>query len=121
MALLKIVNARNGSVLGDRIVQAEGFVGRLLGLLPKRALLQGEGLLLPNCRQIHMFGMRFPIDLIFVDGENQVLKTISGIRPWQLSPIVSEAVAVVELPSGVVGTAQVVVGDYLEIVRVERC
>jgi uncharacterized membrane protein (UPF0127 family) len=121
VALFRIVNQRNGALLGHRVARAESFFARLLGLLPRSGLQPGEGLILPGCSQIHMFGMRFAIDLLFLDEKNLVLETIPAIKPWQISPGVSGAVMVVELPCGVIVETETEPGDQLQLIREETC
>lgn len=89
-------------LLGRDFPVAAGFRSRLLGLalLPREAA--GPGLLIPRCASVHTFGMRFPLDLFFLDGASRVLAVRRGVPPgrlaWQRG-----AVAVLEIPSGLGG------------------
>jgi len=71
-------------ILGVRAKVARTFAERARGLIGTRGLAPGEGLLIERCNAIHTFFMSFPIDATFLDGENRVVKTVRGIRPWRL-------------------------------------
>ncbi len=69
------------------------------GLLGRSSLPADEGLLLAPAWSIHTWGMRFPIDVVFIDRDERVLRIVEAMRPWRL---VSQrrAHAVVELAAG---------------------
>ena len=62
---------------------AETFAERAVGLMGRRGLEKGRGLLIPRCNCVHTFFMRFPIDATFLDGKNRVVRTVRGVRPWR--------------------------------------
>jgi uncharacterized protein len=72
---------------------------RMVGLLGRRMLPADEGLLLSPAWSIHTWGMRFPIDVIFLDRQDIVLRVAAHVAPWRL---VSSwgAHGVVELAAG---------------------
>lgn len=70
-----------------------------VGLLGRDHLAEGGGLLIPGCRSIHMIGMRFAIDVVYMDGDLRVCKLVEGLRPWRLSASLA-ADSVLELPAG---------------------
>ena len=63
---------------------ARSIGARLKGLIGRRDLPPGRGLLILKCNAIHTFFMRFPIDATFYDREDRVVKTVRNIRPWRL-------------------------------------
>jgi uncharacterized membrane protein (UPF0127 family) len=81
--------------------------------LGRDGLESGEGLWIVPCEAIHTFGMRFSIDLVYVDRSNRVRKVRSSVPPWRLSACLS-AHSVVELASGTVRETQTKAGDKLE-------
>ncbi len=85
-------------VLGREVPVAAGFRARLLGLsrLPREAA--GPGLLIPRCSSVHTFGMRFALDLVFLDGDGRALAVRRGVRPRRLV-CHRGARAVLEIPS----------------------
>ena len=71
-------------ILGVRAEVARSFVERARGLIGRRNLAPGEGMLILKCNAIHTCFMRFPIDAVFLDRNNHVVKTVRDIRPWRL-------------------------------------
>ena len=74
---------RRETVNGVDADVAETFLERARGLIGRRGLDSGRGLLIPRCSCIHTFFMRFPIDAAFLDGEGRVVKTVRRVRPWR--------------------------------------
>ena len=62
---------------------AETFPERARGLIGRRGLAPGRGMLIRRCNCIHTMFMKFPIDAAFLDGRMRVVKTVRGIRPWR--------------------------------------
>jgi uncharacterized protein len=85
-------------ILGFAVPVATTWPSRLLGLalLPRGGA--GAGLLIPRCRSVHTFGMRFPLDLLFLDAEERVVEISRAVPPGRLIRC-SRAMAVLELPS----------------------
>jgi uncharacterized protein len=88
------------TVLDRQVPVATGPRARLLGLACLDREQTGAGLLIPRCSSVHTFGMRFPLDLIFLDEEGRELSSRRGVGPRR---IVSDrrAAAVLELPAKV--------------------
>ena len=89
----------DGSVVCEHCLLAETMFARLRGLLGRRGLAEGEGMLLRPASSIHTAFMRFAIDAVFVDKENRVVKVAPEIRPWRAAAC-RGARAVLELPAG---------------------
>ena len=75
---------RRETVLGFDAEVAETFAERARGLIGRRGLGPGEGMLITKCNCIHTFFMRFAIDATFLDKSGKVVKVVKGIRPWRL-------------------------------------
>jgi uncharacterized membrane protein (UPF0127 family) len=86
-------------VLGRQVRVATGLPVRLLGLSRLDREEAGEGLLIPRCSSVHTFGMRFPLDLWFLDAEGAVLLTRQGVPSRRLASC-RHADAVLEIPAG---------------------
>ena len=76
---------KDGAVVCERCVVADNPWTRLKGLLGRRGLDDGEGLLIRPTGSIHMFFMRFPIDAVFLDRELRVLKVVPHLKPWRMA------------------------------------
>jgi len=63
---------------------AAGPLARLLGLAGLRALPPATGLLLPGTRSIHTCGMRFALDLVWLDADGRVVRIDRAVRPWRV-------------------------------------
>jgi uncharacterized membrane protein (UPF0127 family) len=75
----------DGEVVCERCVVAANAWTRLKGLLGRSSLPVGEGLLLRPTSSIHTTFMRFPIDVVFLDGELRVVKVVPELRPWRFA------------------------------------
>lgn len=64
---------------------ADGFLTRFVGLLMSRPLLLNQGLLIKPCNSVHTVGMRFPIDVIYLSPEMQIIKIVANLPAWRFS------------------------------------
>lgn len=110
---LKIVNLTREVVLAYSVEVADRGATRRKGLLGRSGLPAGEGLWIVPCESVHTFGMKFPIDLVYLDRNKEVKKVRSGVLPWRLSACLS-AHSVVELAVGSIYKTQTGPGDKLE-------
>jgi len=99
--------------LAENASLAQTTLARMKGLLGKKELLRGEALILKPCNSIHMFFMRFSIDVVFVDKNNKVIRAISTIKPFQISNIYWRSVLAIELPAGTIQSSPTSPGDTL--------
>ena len=70
-------------IFGIKAKVARTFLQRAKGLIGTRSLAAGEGMLILRCNAIHTFFMSFPIDAVFLDRGNNVVKIVRNIRPWR--------------------------------------
>jgi uncharacterized membrane protein (UPF0127 family) len=112
--LLIARNATRDTTLATRVEWAGTSESRRLGLLGRDLLHPGEGIYLVPCQWIHMFGMKFAIDVAFRGRSGVVLAVHEGLRPWRLSRLVLRAEGVLELPAGTLRRSGTAVGDVLE-------
>ena len=89
----------DGNVVCERCLLAETPLARLRGLLGRSDLPAGEGLLLRPAGSIHTAFMRFPIDAVFLDRADKVLKVAHELPPWRMAGC-RGARAVLELSAG---------------------
>ena len=85
------------------------------GLLGRKTFLAGEALLIRPCSSVHMFFMRFAIDIVFLDPQYRAVGLLADLRPWTVSPVFWKAHSALELPAGTLSRADVRVGDILTI------
>jgi uncharacterized protein len=108
-----IRNGSNGQILASSAVVAVTAWSRLKGLLGKASLGRGEGLVLPGCSSIHMFFMRFPIDVLFLDAARRVCAVRQGLKPFRIAWGGFRARHTIELPSGTVAATGTAVGHLV--------
>jgi uncharacterized protein len=108
---LKIVDGR---VVCERCLVADSPWPRMRGLLGKRGLEAGEGLLLRPTGSVHTFFMRFPIDVVFLSRDGEVLKVARALRPWRTAGA-RRAKAVLELAAAEADRREIRVGSRLDL------
>src|SRR3982750_3004273 len=75
----------SATVLGREVRLAGGSRARLLGLAYLDREEAGAGLLIPHCSSVHTFGMRFPLDLYFLDRHMEAIAVRRAIPPRRLA------------------------------------
>ena len=106
---------RNNEPLIPQVELATQWWQRMWGLLGRASLAEGHALFISPADSIHMFFMRFAIDLIFVDRDLKVVKIVRRVRPWQLAFGGRNAHSVFELATGWLPEDAVELGDVLEL------
>ena len=117
--MLRVVNVTRQQTVASSAKPAYTLLSRLRGLLGGPPLAAGEGLYLRPCRSIHMIGMTFPIDAIFVDNQTKVVGLVKEIKPWGISDYHWKAVGCLELPSGTINATGTMLGDRLQFEELE--
>ncbi|MBM3244377.1 MAG: DUF192 domain-containing protein [Candidatus Omnitrophica bacterium] len=113
---MKITNKTKNTCLAENAVIAASLFKRMRGLLGRDGLKVGEALVLKPCNSVHSFFMRFTIDVVFVNGHNCVVKTLSSLRPFRLSGIYFFSSFAVELPAGTILATSTEKGDLLAFI-----
>ena len=104
---------RNPSFL--RVEEADTFRKRFLGLMGRRRLPRGQGLLLSPCSSVHMCFMRFSIDVLYLDEEYRILKIVRDLLPWIGMSICPGAKSALELAAGEAERMGLQVGMRLKV------
>ena len=112
---MKILNKTQNTIIASSVVVAQTILSRIVGLLNRPAIFANEALIITECRSIHMFFMKFPIDAIFVDKNNVVVGLVHHIKPFQLSPIFFKAKYVIELPVQTILETKTCLGDIIDL------
>lgn len=114
MTHVRVRNGTSGVELGWRIGLADSWWPRLRGLLGRPSLEEGAGLLLEPCRSVHMVGMKFPLDIAFLDDRGEVIAVYHRLQPGSRTRWHKEARFALELAAGTLVATQTAVGDTLE-------
>jgi uncharacterized membrane protein (UPF0127 family) len=108
-------NETKRTELAGDVRLARGLWAKFWGLMGRRKLPDGQGLLLKPCTSVHTFFMRFPIDVIFLDKTSKVVKIIPAMKPWRAALGGRGAHSALELNGGSAEEAGLEVGDTLAI------
>ncbi len=103
---------RQDQCLLPRVWHAVSPWERTRGLIGRPALRPDEGMLIGDCRLVHTVGMRYPLDLAFLDRRGQVRKLVTGLRSMRVAGSFP-ACATLELAAGTLAAIGLNEGDYV--------
>jgi len=117
-----VYNKTRETFVATEATIADTYFPRLIGLLgkTKRWAQQGKGLWIIPSRGVHTIGMLFPIDLVFLSREKEVVHVEEYVRPFRISKVSLKAMSVLELPPHTIYRSRTQVGDQLEIARLKK-
>lgn len=95
----RVVREEDGATVICPLHVARERAERMRGLLDHASLGDAEGMWFPRCRLIHTFGMKFPIDLVYLTPSREVCKVVEAVPPARLSACLA-ADSVIELRGG---------------------
>ncbi|MGA8207505.1 MAG: DUF192 domain-containing protein [Candidatus Dormiibacterota bacterium] len=110
------VRAADGSVLAHDVTVADSFGSRLMGLMGREQLDPDEGLWLLPCNSVHMFFMRTPLDIAYLDRQQRVVRCVPEMREWRVKLLpVPHAHSALELAPGTLSRHGIKEGDQLQM------
>jgi uncharacterized protein len=104
----------DGALVCERCSLANTPLRRLKGLLGRRSLPPGEGMLITPAPAVHTWFMRFPIDVVFLDRESRVVGVAAELKPWRWARG-GRARAAMELAAGEAARRGVRTGQRLTV------
>jgi uncharacterized membrane protein (UPF0127 family) len=112
-----VLNRTRRQFLATRLTIADGHWTRLRGLigLGRESFSSGHALWILPCRGVHTLGMRFPIDVVYLDRDQVVVHLEANLPPWRFAPVRLKAASVLELPENTLRLTGTTIGDELEI------
>lgn len=124
MKTVRLVNRTRDEVLCEKCAIADTFWSRLRGLQYRAPLKEHEGLLITHCPSVHMIGVRFPIDVIFLTPDNRVTDWVENLpggfrfyvakpRPDEANQSIGKPVTAIELPAGSIARQKLDIGDEI--------
>jgi hypothetical protein len=116
---IRVVNKTRESVLGSRVQLADRWWQRVRGFLGRPRPSGGEGILLSPCRAVHMIGIPFPLDVLFLDRDGVVAALYAGLRPGRMTRFHRRASYALELPEGSIRASGTQVADHIVWLPVE--
>jgi uncharacterized protein len=96
-----------------QISLADTFFKRLKGLMFRKTPIKNEGLWIVPCNSVHMFFMKFPIDVVLLDEKLRVVGLYHSLRPWKITRPVKKANSTLELPAGSVKKLGIDIGSRI--------
>lgn len=114
MVKIRVRNTTRGILLADAAEVADTSAKRRTGLLRHQSLEAGQGMWIVPCESVHSFGMKFAIDVVYLDRRRRVRKIRPNMAPRRVSACLL-AHSVLELPAGTLARTGTQPGDQLEI------
>jgi hypothetical protein len=117
-----VYNKTQETFVATEATVADSYFPRLVGLLgrTKRWAQPGRGLWIVPSRGVHTIGMLFPIDLIFLSKEKQVVHVEEHVRPFRISAVSLKTSSILELPAHTIYRTGTKIGDQFEIARLNK-
>ena len=112
---MKAVNTTQNRTLAANLSVADTFLTSLVGLLGRQTLPLGEGLWITPCQSVHTIGMKFAIDVLFLNQDGVILHLIEGMKPFRISKHLTDARSVLELPKNNIPETHTRLGDRVKI------
>ena len=108
-----LYNVNKDNLVLENIKLANGFLQKFKGLMGQKSLHKSEGLMLLSCNSIHTCFMRFPIDVVFLNINHEVIAMKKGVRPWRMVNFVKKAYITLEMTEGTIEYKNIELGDLL--------
>ncbi|MGC2620428.1 MAG: DUF192 domain-containing protein [Acidobacteriaceae bacterium] len=115
MKLITVTIPEKAVTIGSRIGLADTSLSRLFGLLGKRGIDAGTGILIRPSSGVHTFFMMFAIDVVALDRSLHVLKVWKKLGPFRVTSVSMKTHCVLELAPGQIEACGIEPGDQLAI------
>lgn len=116
----KITNIDRSKIVCKNAARATRFTDRMRGLLGRKELSEGSGLLIEHCSGVHTWGMSFSIDIVAINRRNCVVGLWTSVPPRRVRGMSFKASRVLELAAGALAPTGTCIGDQLSIVQCEE-
>ena len=116
MRKVQVLNRSRQVVVASEVEMAESVWTRFMGLMGRAKIEADTGLVIYPNNGVHMFFMRFQIDVLHVAEDGTVLRVVEKLKPWRVGPIVKKCKYTVELPAGTAQKTGTQKGDIIELV-----
>ena len=115
--MTKLLNKTKNQIVATHVEFADTFLKRAIGLLGHKSLDKENCMWFDDCVWIHTFGMRFSLDVIFVDKNMVVKKVLRNVRPGRITMPVFSASSAFEFSAGSLENQNIQPGDQLDMVH----
>ena len=112
-----LLNRSKQTVLASEVQLADTSWTRMKGLLGRTSddFSAGKGLWIDPSQGVHTIGMKFPIDVVYLDSKHRVIHVSHSLAPFRIAALKFKARSVIELPAGTLAQTETDIGDVLEI------
>lgn len=119
-AAMPIINMTKGTNLTPKVSIASNVLARSAGLLGTATPDPNKALYLVPCKAVHTFGMKYSLDVVFLDIQGKVVKLLQNLAPNKMTSLVPAANCVLELPPNTIAATRLEVGDELYVTVDEK-
>lgn len=95
------------------VKKADSFFSRFKGLMFRKEPISNEGLWILPCNAVHMFFMSFPLDVVLLNEQNNVVRYYPNLKPWAATKPDKRAYSTLELPAGTISRLGIEIGDHI--------
>ncbi|RLQ84891.1 DUF192 domain-containing protein [Planomicrobium sp. Y74] len=114
---MELINYSTGSMIAKEVKQAHRFWPRFKGLMFTNSMPAGRALHLAPCNSIHTFFMKYEIDVLYINKENEIVGIEECLKPGRLGSRFSGASSVIEFPAGAINHLTAAVGHTVAFVE----
>ena len=112
---MKAINVTTSEVLSNNLVLADTLISRMKGLLGRDSMPADMALWIRPCNGVHTFGMKFSIDVMYLDKDCNVIAMKKDLRPNKMTRLYLKSSSVLELPAGALDATSTKIGDVINI------
>jgi len=113
---MPIINLTKGGRLAQKVTVADNLLARLTGLLGTERPDPHKALYLTPCAGVHTFGMKYPIDVVFLDVQGKVVKLFENLPPNRMTKVIPSAKSALELAPDTITAYAIQTGDCLRVI-----
>lgn len=106
---------KNGITVTENAEIADSFFSRFRGLMFRKSVDGDYALHITPCNQVHMFNMRFALDVVYLSENGEVVEIHEDVKPNKVCRAVRSAESVLEMRAGSASALGIAKGDVLEI------
>ncbi|MGJ9457690.1 DUF192 domain-containing protein [Oceanobacillus sp. CF4.6] len=102
MRHIKLINSQTEQVIAGKVKGAYTFWPRFKGLMLTKSMPENTGLHISPCPSIHTFFMKYSIDILYLNKENEIVGIEENLEPGKIGKRFSGAYSVIEFPAGTI-------------------
>ncbi|RKQ33297.1 DUF192 domain-containing protein [Oceanobacillus halophilus] len=112
---MQLINVNTDQMIADDVKSAYTFMSRFKGLMMKKSIAENAGLHISPCSSIHTFFMKFSIDIIYLNQNNEIVGIEESLEPGKIGKRFADAKSVIELPAGTHKRTSTVIGQKVAL------